>query len=56
MDRHNSDDLAQMLKRVPPQNILISFGDKPAKSLAEHMKDQKKSGRKKRKPRDGRER
>ena len=49
-DKHNGDDLARMLRGVPPKNILISFNDKPPKSLAEHMKDQ----RKKRKGRDGR--
>ncbi len=48
-------ELSDMLRGVPPQNILISFGDKPAKSLADHMKEQKEK-QKKRKPRDDRER
>ena len=48
-------ELSEMLRGVPPQNILISFGDKPAKSLADHVKDQQKK-KKKRKPRDDRER
>ena len=34
-------ELSDMLRGVPPQNILISFDDKPAKSLADHVKEQK---------------
>lgn len=46
-----------MLQGVPSQNILISFDDKPAKSLADHIKEQQeKSQQKKRTTRDGRER
>ena len=59
MDKEKSKDkeLSEMLRGVPPQNILISFDDKPAKSLADHIKEQQeKSQQKKRKPRDGRER
>jgi len=48
-------ELSEMLRGVPPQNILISFGDKPAKSLADHMKEQQKR-QKKQKPRNDRER
>jgi len=44
-------ELSGMLRGVPPQNILISFDDKPAKSLADHVKDQQKR-QKKRKPKD----
>ena len=50
-------ELSGMLRGVPPQNIMISFGDKPAKSLADHVKEQQeKSRQKKRRPRDDRER
>ena len=50
-------ELSEILRGVPPQNILISFGDKPAKSLADHVKEQQeKSRQNKRKPRDDRER
>ena len=35
-------ELTDMLRGVPPQNIMISFGDKPAKSLADHVKEQQK--------------
>ncbi len=50
-------ELSDMLRGVPPQNILISFDDKPARSLADHMKEQqKKTGQKKRRPKDDRER
>ena len=50
-------ELSGMLRGVPPQNIMISFGDKPAKSLADHVKEQEEKARqKKRRPRDDRER
>lgn len=50
-------ELSDMLRGVPPKNILISFDGKPAKSLAEHMKEQQEQARrKKRGPRDDRER
>lgn len=57
MDKEKDMDkeLSEMLRGVPPQNILISFDDKPAKSLADHVKEQQKK-QKKRKPRDNRER
>lgn len=48
-------ELSQMLRGVPPQNILISFDDKPAKSLADYIKEQHEKP-KKRKPRDDKER
>ena len=59
MDKEKGKDkeLSEMLRGVPPQNILISFDDKPAKSLADHIKEQQeKSQQKKRKPRNDRER
>ncbi|MDE7055051.1 MAG: hypothetical protein K2O84_09625 [Oscillospiraceae bacterium] len=59
MDKEKDMDkeLSEMLRGVPPQNILISFDDKPAKSLADHVKEhQEKSHQKKCKPRDDRER
>lgn len=37
-----SEELSGMLRGVPPQNILIAFDDKPAKSLAD-LKEQQKS-------------
>ncbi len=50
-------ELSDMLRGVPPQNILISFDDKPPRSLADHVKgQQKKAGQKKRRPKDDRER
>ena len=50
-------ELSGMLRGVPPQNILISFDDTPAKSLADHVKEQQEKARqKKRRPRDDRER
>ena len=54
-EKNLDGELSEMLRGVPPQNILISFGDKPAKSLADHVKDQQMK-KKKRKPRDDRER
>ena len=59
MDNEKDMDkgLSDMLRGVPPQNILIAFDDKPAKSLAEYVKEQQeKSSQKKRKPRNDRER
>lgn len=51
------EELSGMLRGVPPQNILIAFDDKPAKSLADHVKEQKeKSTPKKHGPRRDRER
>ena len=50
-------ELSEMLRGVPPQKILMSFDDKPAKSLADHVKEQEeKTRQKKRRPRDDRER
>ena len=50
-------ELSDMLRGVPPQNILISFDDKPAKSLADYARErQEKARQKKRRPRDDRER
>jgi len=54
-EKNLDGELSEMLRGVPPQNILISFDDKPAKSLADHVKEQQKK-QKKRKPRDDRER
>ena len=56
-EKDMNKELSEMLRGVPPQNIIISFGDKPAKSLADHVKEQQeKSRQKKRRPRDDRER
>jgi len=41
-DPQAHDEVAEMIRGVPPKNILISFGDKPAKTMEEHMKDQQK--------------
>ena len=41
---HNSratDEVADMIRGVPPRNILISFGDEPAKTLEEHIQERK---------------
>ena len=49
--------LSGRLRGVPPQNIMISFDGKPAKSLADYAKKQQEQARqKKRRPRDGQER
>ena len=50
-------ELSEMLRGVSPQNILISFDDRPAKSLADYVREQQEKARqRKRKPRDDRER
>lgn len=54
-EKNLDKELSEMLRGVPPQNILISFGDKPAKSLADHAKEQQ-GKQKKHKPRNDRER
>ena len=48
-------ELSEMLRGVPPQNILISFDDKPAKSLADYAKEHQ-AKQKMRKPKNDRER
>ena len=56
-EKDQGRELSDMLRGVPPQNILISFDDKPAKSLADHVKEQQEQAKqKKRKPRSDRER
>ena len=57
-EKKNMDkELSEMLRGVPPQNILISFDGKPAKSLADYARErQEKARQKKRRPRDDRER
>ena len=49
MDKKNhtsraTDEVADMIRGVPPKNILISFGDKPAKTLEEHIRARKQDG------------
>ena len=41
------DEVAEMIRGVPPKNILISFGDKHAKTMEEPMKDQQKKRKRK---------
>ena len=56
-EKNMDKELSDMLRGVPPQNILISFDGKPAKSLADYTKGQQEKARqKKRKQRDDRER
>ena len=51
------EELSGMLRGVPPQNILIAFDDKPAKSLADHSERAgEKSNPQKHGPRRDRER
>ena len=46
-EKDTGRELSDMLRGVPPQNILISFDDKPAKSLADHVKEQQEQAKKK---------
>ena len=56
-EKNMDKELSDMLRGVPPQNIMISFDDKPAKSLADYAKERQEQARqKKRRPRDDRER
>lgn len=51
MDKDPTEGVEDMLRGVPPKNILISFDDKPAKSLEDYMKKRAQKPRpKKRKP------
>ena len=43
-----TEEVKQLLKDTPPQNILISFDGKPPQSLEEHAKRLKQQKRKKR--------
>lgn len=43
-----TEEIRQMLKGTPPQNILISFDGKPPQNLEEHAKRLEKQRRKKR--------
>ncbi len=49
-----SQDLSDMFQGVPPRNILISFGDKPARTMEEILKEQQATPRQKK--RKGKER
>lgn len=42
-----AEEVRQLLKGTPPQNILISFDGKPPQSLEEHAKRLEKQRRKK---------
>ncbi len=48
--KNTVDEVSGMLRGVPPKNILISFGDEPARPLDEVAKEQqaRRSQRKKR--------
>ena len=51
MDKDPTKGVEDMLRGVPPKNILISFDDKPAKSLEDYMKERAQKPRpKKRRP------
>lgn len=50
-------ELSGMLRGVPPQNILIAFDEKPAKSLTDHVREQQEKARQRKRRRcDDRER
>ncbi len=52
--KNTVDEVSKMLRGVPPKNILISFGDEPARPLDEVAKEQqaKRSQRKKQEDRE----
>lgn len=47
--KDTGDELGEMLRGVPPSNVLLAFDEKPAKTLEEHIKDQKQQKQQKRK-------
>lgn len=55
-EKDTGKELSEMLRGVPPKNILISFGDEPPRSLEERLKEleQEKRQKKKRGERDSR--
>lgn len=53
--KNRADEVSNMLRGVPPKNILISFGDEPARPLDEVAREQQLK-RNQRKKRDDRER
>ena len=55
-DSREAEDVADMIRGVSPENILISFGDKPAKPLEEYVKEQKKENTFRKKHRNDMER
>lgn len=46
--KKKTEDVCDMLRGVPPGRILLAFGDKPAKTLEQHIQD-----RSKKKPKTG---
>ncbi len=46
-EKYVDKEVSKMLWGVPPQNILISFDDKPVQSLADHVKEHQKKARQK---------
>ena len=40
--KKKTEDVCDMLRGVPPGRILLAFGDKPAKTLEQHIQDHNK--------------
>lgn len=40
--KNRVDEISEMLHGIPPKNILISFGNEPARPLADVVREQQK--------------
>lgn len=40
MKKDQSEEICELFKGVPPQNIIIAVDDLPPKSLEQHIKEQ----------------
>ena len=54
MEQDKSKEIRDMLKGVPPKNVIIAVDDLPPKTLEQHLKDRQKGQKKPQKRKKGR--
>ena len=54
MEQDKSKEIRDMLKGVPPKNVIIAVDDLPPKTLEQHLKDRQKGQKKSQKRKKGR--
>ena len=54
MEQDKSKEIRDMLKGVPPKNVIIAVDDLPPKTLDQHLKDRQKGQKKPQKRKKGR--
>ena len=54
MEQDKSKEIRDMLKGVPPKNVIIAIDDLPPKTLEQHLKDRQKGQKKPQKRKKGR--